>query len=1149
MRSICLLIPLSLIAALPAPAQQNDSLHIGPFHHAEFSVRRTGDTSFVLPHAFIIAGSERISIDSVSLDSADYSLDARFGLLTVRPDAFRRVIPDTLLHPLRMTYRSLPFSFKPGYELHTVRPDTLGGKPVSLARPSRSFSFDDLFGSNLQKNGSIVRGFSVGSNRDLSLTSGFRMQMSGNLTRDLELIAALTDENSPIQPEGTTQTLQEVDKVFVELRAPKARATLGDFTFGLSGSEFAPLSRKLQGATGSASYGDGTGEIIAAGASTRGKFTTNAFPGSDGVQGPYLLADPNNDHSIIVIAGTERVYVNGERMTRGETNDYTIDYGNAELTFTTRRLISRSSRITVDFEYSDRRFNRTFLAGRSVTRLKGFDFTASAIRESDNESSPVGATLNQDDLDTLRLAGDDQQKASRSGVQFVGAGRGQYLLAGAFHDPRSGRDIPVYSFKPVDTSRAVYAITFSNVGEGNGFYRKISTGHFEFDSVGRGSYEPVRFLPMPQSHSLLDFAAAARPADRVTITAEYALSSFDPNKFSPIGDDQHNGPALNVGFRLDSQRVRLGSLDAGSLDLLLKERYVDRRFISLDRTNEVEFSRKWNVQDSLRGDEELHEGLLGYRPVSPLLLSTGFGRIRRGDVSSDRANFSGNFDGAGAPFAGYDIEYIRTTNGERQGRWTRQKGSTRYDLGLFVPRLTLSNEILSNSSSDSLIGGSFRTNEISPGIFFGKENAAAVDASVGWSWDDSLSSGSFSRASQAFFQRYGARLAGWRSLATSLDVTIAQKNFRGVFRRNADVQTLLLRSQTRYTPVENGIESDWFYEVATERAPKSERIFQKVPPGTGNYIYLGDVNGNHVVDAGDFQLSRFDGDFIALTLPTGELTPVIDVKASTRIRFYPKKIFSGPLARSLGLLSGESYFRVEEKSTETDLKQIYLLRFSRFLRDETTLLGSNIFTQDLYLLENDPQLNFRFRYSQRRGLAQFATLGERTYSREQSVRLRWQFVRELANQIDYIVKKDALSSTEFSNRVRDVSSNTLQLDWAYRPEQQIEVGFRIGVSEASDFDTTSVSTNDQSLRIIYAFAGKGQMRGELTREEVTFDHAPAIVPFELTDGKFAGKSWLWKASFDYEITSSLQLSAGYDGRSEGGRAPVHTARAEVRALF
>ncbi len=88
--------------------------------------------------------------------------------------------------------------------------------------------------------------------------------MSGNITDDLQLVAALTDENSPIQPEGTTQTLQDVDKVFIELRGNNVRATLGDFDLNLTGTEFGILSRKLEGAEGSLQYhaGDVGGELI-----------------------------------------------------------------------------------------------------------------------------------------------------------------------------------------------------------------------------------------------------------------------------------------------------------------------------------------------------------------------------------------------------------------------------------------------------------------------------------------------------------------------------------------------------------------------------------------------------------------------------------------------------------------------------------------------------------------------------------------------------------------------------------------------------------------------------------------------------------------------------------------------------------------------
>jgi hypothetical protein len=91
--------------------------------------------------------------------------------------------------------------------------------------------------------------------------------------------------------------------------------------------------------------------------------------------------------------------------------------------------------------------------------------------------------------------------------------------------------------------------------------------------------------------------------------------------------------------------------------------------------------------------------------------------------------------------------------------------------------------------------------------------------------------------------------------------------------------------------------------------------------------------------------------------------------------------------------------------------------------------------------------------------------------------------------------------------------------------------------------------NAQSLRFIYAFQGSGQLRIEASREEILLGRALAVFPFELTGGRVEGKTWLWRAAFDYRVTQFIQATMNYDGRSEGGRSPVHTARAEVRAFF
>jgi hypothetical protein len=77
--------------------------------------------------------------------------------------------------------------------------------------------------STLQTSGSIMRGVQIGTNRDFSLNSGLNVELSGKLTEDVEIVAALTDEATPIQPEGNTQTLNEIDKVFWTTKQTEGR--------------------------------------------------------------------------------------------------------------------------------------------------------------------------------------------------------------------------------------------------------------------------------------------------------------------------------------------------------------------------------------------------------------------------------------------------------------------------------------------------------------------------------------------------------------------------------------------------------------------------------------------------------------------------------------------------------------------------------------------------------------------------------------------------------------------------------------------------------------------------------------------------------------------------------------------------------------
>ncbi len=1126
------------------------------------------DSLIHLPDEFIAAGTDTILLDSVRalLRGKEYSLSYRFGTLRLDSLFLSRLTPGSgkAVHVLTVRYAYFPFHFQPLYARRSlvVLKDSTGKDVMRVARPRGGFTIDDIFGANLQKSGSIVRGFTVGSNRDLSLNSGFRMQLSGKLASDIDIAASLTDDNTPIQPEGTTQTIQEFDKVFVEIRSTNLSATLGDFELDLKGQEFSTLSRKLQGAMATADYHFGsTGEsVVIAGAVTRGKFNTLQFNGLDAVQGPYLLTGKNGERAIIVIAGTEKVYVNGEVQTRGETNDYTIDYSTGELTFMPRRLITSASRITVDYEYTDRQYSRSLVAAQTATSfLDGkarFMFTFA--READNPDAPIDFTVTDSARQVLEQAGADRNKAVQTGVSRVDSG-GIYVLVDTVVAGRGA--VTYYRYAPGDTT-AKYLVTFSFVGTGQGEYVRQQVGVFIWKGAGGGDYLPIRYLPLPQSQQVMDFSVDVQPLKSLTVSAEYAASEVDANRFSDLPGVTAAGSAMKFGLSFKPRNVTVGGTDIGGFDLQLNDRRVGNLFTPIDRTNDIEFTRKWGVDSLSAGDEEIREADLHYLPATGIAVGGSYGRITRGDdLRSTRTEGDFSLQKPDLPVVAYTIENVDATQTSLDdvSRWLRQRGTVSYAFWKATPSFSYEGERrhITPLDGSSYKDGSLAFDQFGPGISLKGVGPLVFSMAYLWRNDDLANDGALARESESFTQTYSGRMAETANLTTALDVTLSKKKFTPEFQQlgNSDIQTVLVRSQSRYAPLNRGIDADLYYEVSTQRTSKLERIFVHVAPGAGNYTYLGDLNHNGIADPDEFVPARFDGDYIAITVPTDEMYPIIDLKTSTRIRFTPSRFLhrgGGLWSDALSAISTETYARIEEKSSEHDLKQIYLLNLNRFLQDSTTLAGTQLFTQDLYLFEGQNLFSVRGRYSQTRGLINFAGGIEHSYGREKSVRLRWQLVPEISNQLDYVNKIDRVSSQEVSTRIHDILSNTVSFDVSYRPEQNLELGMKFDLAKSTDrfqMPALGAALNAQSVRFVYAFQGAGQARVEASREEERVGQTLDTYPYELTGGRLAGKTWIWRFGFDYRVTQFVQASATYDGRTEGGGAPVHTARAEVRAFF
>src|SRR5690606_6299152 len=284
----------------------------------------------------------RTSLVPRPLGPDEYRLDYRTGTLDLRlttpPDSGAVLIA---------RYRVLDLGLQAVYARRRVaeaEEDTAGMLRVIEVETPGVEAAEPLFGTTqLQRRGSITRGVIAGSNRDVSVESGLRMELTGPIAEDVTVQAVLTDENTPIQPEGTTQKHSDFDRVYIQLDAPVGQARLSDVDLAVAVTEFASFTRKIQGAAfelrAPALGPFAGGRLRGAGATTRGIFRSQDLDAIEGVQGPYRLRGQQGEEFVIVIAGSERVYLDGVLLTRGENNDYVIDYATGELTSTPQRLI------------------------------------------------------------------------------------------------------------------------------------------------------------------------------------------------------------------------------------------------------------------------------------------------------------------------------------------------------------------------------------------------------------------------------------------------------------------------------------------------------------------------------------------------------------------------------------------------------------------------------------------------------------------------------------------------------------------------------------------------------------------------------------------------------------------------------------------
>lgn len=1176
-RSLALLSALLLVAS--------SVVHAQGLATTETRALGVADSALLLSHEVVVPGSLILTFDSIYVlqPALDFELDERFGLVRLTT-FFRRLLADTTRpHSITASYRYRPIRLtREVYRRRLVTlTDSAGGKrSVAEPRPGTSQS---LVGGTFKQSGGIVRGFTIGSNRDLSLQSRFSMQFSGKITEDVEVLGAVTDEQTPIQPEGNTQTLREVDNIFIEFRSPYVGGTIGKFTAANQTTEWTAFSRKLQGVKAIGRYGRfGTTEVVAA--VSPGKFHTMQIAGRERDQGPYRLASPSGDRTILVVAGTERVFVDGIAMIRGENNDYVIDYSTGEIFFQTRRVITSASRITVDFEYTDRQYSRAFLSVANTGWLfdSSVTVTANYVRESDDPDATIDISLSESDRALLASAGGDRLRAVRDGAVIVGrtdSTRGSYYRRDTTID---GQAVSLYVYAPED-SRSIYSVSFALGPDGIGDYRNVAFGQYEYVGRGRGTYLPIVYLPMPQLRQVFSLGTSARLGRGVQLAGEVAYSDASLNRFSSDPSARLSGLAFsgNAFGRLDS--LLIGGANIGSMRFTGTARFLNAGFQSVERLGDVEFNNRWNTRSRIgesRLDDFVGEASLTWAPLRKVEITSSAGYLGRGTMFTSLRQQHGVqlFGDSSLPSADYAFELISTRDtvrGRQRSQWMKQRAGTSYRIGALTPGFRVEFEDREDRSgaslTDTLYPGSFRFLEAGPDLRLDLPFMVAI-ARARWRVDDSVHYGigetaGFLRdgASQTYTLR--GELRGVRDLSSTLDFTYRHKSYDSIAgldpRLRLGAGTILARSQTRWNGMDRAVDVDALYEVQTEQRARLQRVFVRVPFGQGDYVwYDNDANG---VASEDEYRNAFEGngEYVRFEVPTDDLFPVIDLRGSMRLKLQPRRFFAGGSGgdKFFAGVTTETYARVEEKSRSENESDIYLLRLAQFQNDSTTLDGNSVLQQDLNLFEGNPEYSLRLRYQDRRGLQRLAgSFGETVERRsdlERSLRARWQPVTEIGIQLDLASGNGLLGSTDTSSiRTFDLTTLSAANDFSYRPDQSLLFGWTIRVASIDDASPRTprealITTN--RLRASLSLETRGRFEAEIERTNVEGTNLGTnefALPYQLTEGYAIGATWIGRASFKYSFGSNIQASITYTGRAQPPtNRVIHTGQAEIRAFF
>ena len=1103
------------------------------------------DTFSINPRTFKIYDK-----NNNQLDPSEYKLNSITGEIL-----FNKIFNDSLT----FIYHPFYFNLKNEYFKHDIklnRPtDYSKYNPIYVS--SKNETNNQFEGTNLNKTGSISRGLIVGNNQDFSLNSNLNLQLSGNISPEIKILASVTDDNIPIQPQGNTQQLQDFDQVYIQVFNDKWKLTTGDFWVKNKNGYFLKYHKRGQGIHLENKITNNKGYIIKTENSislSKGKFARNVIQGVEGNQGPYRLNGNENETYIIVLSGTENVYIDGKLLKRGQNYDYIIDYNTSEIIFTANNLITKDKRIIVEFQYSDKNYARSLIqSGTSFTKNNN-SFYINAYAEQDSKNQPLQQDIDLEDRFLLEQIGDSIDQAITSGIDSTTYNDGFNM-----YEKIDSLGYTFYKFS-TNPDSAHYQITFSEVGQGNGNYiideynalgkvfKWIAPDTINSEIIRNGNYAPIKKLITPKKRQLINIGGNFNWANK-KITYELSSSNKDINTLSEKDNNDNIGFAgftkLNIENKIN---------DNWNLNQEYRIEAVEKNFNRIERFRAVEFERNWNIQQLKIDDNQL--------------ISSGKFNLKHdenGQISYQlnsyiiEDNFKGNKNDLNINWN--KLISLKFKGSILQSGGIQKTNFIRHKTDLFIPIKKIGigfkdiNENNKFYTFDTLNNNSYRFYDWKVYL----ANTDSVKNNIQFYYQERYdwfkNQLELQKATKAISPGFNVSLIenkdfkinynlAYRSLQI-IDTTLTNINAENSLTSRLNYQLKLLKG---------GIYTNSFIELGSGLELQKEFIFLEVTSGQGIYTW-NDYNEDGIKDLNEFEIAVYSdqANYIKVFTPNNNYQKIYNFQFNQNLNIDPRKIFDSK--KIIGKATKKFYNQIaintQKKTNNLDFETL----LNPLVDSDNPIIQSmsNNIRNSLFFNRSNPKYSLEYVTQLFANKNLLINGTDFRSTKKNQLKIRWNLNKFLMLKSEYNNGFKSNTSTYALNRNFNISEIETINKFSFQPNTLFRLSINARYCEkknAVELGNENSYISDFGLELRRSKRDRALINAEINLVNIDYNGVSnSAIGFEMLEGLQDGKNVTWKLSLQKNMSNNVQLSINYNGRKSENNKTIHTGGMQLRAFF